>query len=280
MVDYLEETMQSVLSQDYPNLEYIVVDGGSTDGSVDTIRRYEDQLAWWVSEEDGGMYEAIQKGFSRSSGEIMAWINADDILHRRALFSVGEIFSKFPDVRWVQGRPTGIDESGRIVTVASDIKRWSRFHYYIGKFRWIQQESTFWRRSLWERAGGEVDVNLKYAGDLELWARFFRHSSLHVTEAILGAFRKRSEGQLSAKYMDEYLREAKNIILRERERLSIPDIYTTKKLRFIEKVCYYLRHLRFLDVDKLWGKAVEIHSSLPPVIRFDRRAQTFVKGDD
>src|SRR5690606_11897786 len=108
---HLEEAIRSVLDQRYPNLEYIIIDGGSTDGSVDIIRKYETHLAYWVSEPDNGMYHAIQKGFQMSSGEIMGWLNSDDRLHTNSLFTLAEIFSQFSDVNWVQGIPTVIDES-------------------------------------------------------------------------------------------------------------------------------------------------------------------------
>jgi glycosyltransferase involved in cell wall biosynthesis len=92
--EYLEETIQSILTQNYPNLEYIIIDGGSTDNSVEIIKKYEDQLSFWVSEPDKGLYDAIQKGFDKSSGEIMAWLNSDDLYHKNAFFTVVEIFMK------------------------------------------------------------------------------------------------------------------------------------------------------------------------------------------
>jgi len=273
--EYVEETMNSVLEQGYPNLEYIVVDGGSDDGSAEIIRRYTDDLTWWTSEPDDGMYHAIQKGFERSSGTIMAWINADDILHRRSLFAVGEIFSTFPDVKWIQGRPTTIDEAGRIVQVATGLRRWSRFDYYLGNYRWIQQESTFWRRSLWEEAGGYVDQDLQYASDLELWSRFFRHAPLYVTEAVLGAFRKQSEGQLSTENMDAYLAEADRIIERERRGLSTHDQRVTQNLRWGKRLCDQLGRLRFLNSQGLWRRIRRSFVELPHVIHFSRKSQSF-----
>jgi len=103
---YLEAAIRSALSQQYPNLEYIIVDGGSTDGSIDIIRKYESQLRLWMSESDRGMYDAINKGFARSTGELMGWISATDLLHPGSLSVVGGVFRRFPKVEWITGRPT------------------------------------------------------------------------------------------------------------------------------------------------------------------------------
>jgi glycosyltransferase involved in cell wall biosynthesis len=103
---YLEATIQSVLNQNYPNLEYVIVDGGSTDGSLQIIRKYEPHLHAWVSEPDHGMYDAINKGFTRTTGEVMGWLNASDALHVGALKVVGSVFATFPEVEWITGRPT------------------------------------------------------------------------------------------------------------------------------------------------------------------------------
>src|ERR1044071_7696025 len=100
---FLEETMLSVLDQGYPNLEYIVIDGGSTDGSVDIIRKHASRLSWWISEKDAGMYDAIQKGFARSSGQIMGWINSDDRHFQKSLFVIAEIFERIKEVDWILG---------------------------------------------------------------------------------------------------------------------------------------------------------------------------------
>lgn len=187
-VRYLEAAMRSVLSQGYPNLEYIVVDGGSTDGSVDIIRKYEAQLAAWVSEPDRGMYDAINKGFARSSGEVMGWISATDMLHSGSLFVVGSVFRAFPEVEWITGRPTGFSDEGMAAEILK-LRRWSRWAFLAGANRYIQQESTFWRRSLWALSGGRVDDSRRNASDFELWVRFFRFAKLYSVDALIGGFR-------------------------------------------------------------------------------------------
>ena len=216
---FLEDTILSVIGQQYPNLEYIVIDGGSTDRSLEIIRKYKDFITCWESTTDNGLYHAIQKGFEKSTGEIMGWINSDDILCYNSLFSVAEIFSLDGRIDWVQGHPTVIDDNNRIVYQRPPVFSWQHFFtkaYNDGRF--IQQESTFWSRKLWNKAGGYISRDYKFAGDFELWIRFFDHAPLFVTEAVLGAFRMRSNGQLSRENYSYYLDECDDIINRMNEK--------------------------------------------------------------
>lgn len=189
---YIEQSIQSVLAQHYPNLDYFIVDGGSTDGTLDIIRTYESQISGWLSEPDNGMYDALNKGFARTTGEVMGWISATDMLQPAGLLAVGGIFRDLPEVEWITGRPTWFNEEGvQIATGAPP--RWSRYRFLAGANRYIQQESTFWRRSLWDRAGGRVDSSRRNAADFELWLRFFRHARLYPVDAIIGGFRMHSD---------------------------------------------------------------------------------------
>jgi hypothetical protein len=191
---YLEETIRSVLNQNYRNLEYVIIDGGSTDGTLDIIRKYESHLAYWVSEPDRGMYDALNKGFARTTGDVMGWINASDALHVGGLRIVGSVFAQFPEVEWITGRPTILNAEGMTVAVLS-LKRWSRFRFLAGANRYIQQESTMWRRSLWERSGNHIDDSWGIPSDFGLWVQFFRYAPLYTVDALIGGYRLHDDAQ-------------------------------------------------------------------------------------
>ncbi|MEW6192538.1 MAG: glycosyltransferase family 2 protein [Bacillota bacterium] len=219
---FLEEAIISVLNQAYPNLEYVIIDGGSTDGSVDIIRKYENYLTYWVSEPDAGQYDAVNKGFAKTTGDIMAWLNSDDKYTPWAFQVVGHIFSALPEVEWLTTLyPLTWDEHGQ-ATNCHYHGGYSRRAFFRGEFLrgagwpargWIQQESTFWRRSLWNRAGGYVDASLRFAGDFELWARFYKYSELYGVPIPLGGFRMHAE-QKTARFIKEYIREATEVFYR------------------------------------------------------------------
>jgi glycosyltransferase involved in cell wall biosynthesis len=213
---FLEECIDSILSQNYPNLEYIIMDGGSTDHSVAIIKKYEKYLAYWHSRPDNGQYAAVDEGLRKTTGEIMGWLNSDDILHPQSLDIISNVLSHFAGIEWIMGRPNGINEQGKQTWVLNPLPLWSREKYLKRQYKnpYIQQEGTFWRRSLWEKAGGALDTGWKLAADLDLWARFFRHAQIYSVDALLGAFRQHP-GQKTAAFLNEYHREAEQIIDRE-----------------------------------------------------------------
>jgi glycosyltransferase involved in cell wall biosynthesis len=226
-IRYIEETIRSIIYQGYPNLEYIVVDGGSSDGTVDIIRKYEKYISWWISRRDRGVYDALNTGFSRSTGTIMGWLNANDVLHTRGLLVVGSVFASLPSVDWLTGRPTRLNPNGMTVDIR-ELPSWSRHRFLAGANKYIQQESTFWRRSLWEKAGGELHASYRDVGDFDLWVRFFRRARLYSVDALIGGYRFHSDA-ISSSSMERYNQRCDNII--ESESKSIPRAAAVKVFR-------------------------------------------------
>lgn len=238
-VRYIEDTIRSILLQGYPNLEYFIVDGGSIDGTVDIIRKYKSQISGWISEPDKGVYDALNKGFARATGDVMGWLNASDMLHANGLFVVGSVFGALPKVEWITGRPTKFSAEGELIETMH-LARWSRYRFLAGANRYIQQESTFWRRGLWERAGGQVDATLRAEGDFELWVRFFRHAQLYSVDALIGGYRLHPEA-LGNSDLERYDRNCDGIVEREVESLRWRRTvrffrWTTRVVRSIPKV--------------------------------------------
>jgi glycosyltransferase involved in cell wall biosynthesis len=184
---FLERTMHSVLAQNYPTLEYVVQDGGSDDETLEILHRYEGQLTRWASEPDEGQADAINRGFRETQGDIMAWLNSDDLLLPGALSYVSRYFVEHPDVDVVYGNRLMIDVSD------GEIGAWilpghDDFALTLADF--VPQETLFWRRRIWDAVGGAVDPTFGYALDWDLLLRFRDAGAkmVHVPR-FLGAFR-------------------------------------------------------------------------------------------
>jgi glycosyltransferase involved in cell wall biosynthesis len=172
---FLEEAMRSVLDQGYPNLEYIVMDGGSKDNSVEIIKKYEHRLAYWASEPDKGQSDAIAKGFERATGDILAWLCSDDLLENGCLFEVGEWFAASPENKVVFGDTIFIDDKGAVTRRyrTMPFNRW----ILLNTANYIPQPSTFWSRLLYEEVGG-MDRALQMGLDPDLWIRLSEKTRL------------------------------------------------------------------------------------------------------
>ena len=185
--EFIESTIRSVVLQDYPNLEYVVVDGGSSDNSANIIKKYVDKISYWVSEPDGGHGNGLNKGFRETSGDIMGWINSDDLLTPWSLRTIAEIFTKFPHVNWIQGFTSSWNRQGQMTGAFRNPK--NIYDYLTGNYAWIQQESVFWRRELWDRSGWTISEDVKLMVDGELWSRFFLSDELYTIDCVLGGWR-------------------------------------------------------------------------------------------
>ncbi len=189
---YLEETIRSVLEQDYPHIEYIVVDGGSTDDSVEIIQKYADRLAWWVSEKDRGQTDAINKGFARARGQVLAWINSDDTYQPGAVREAVEFLQQNPQVGLVYGDANYIDEHGRVIgrfpAAQTDYRRLRQGYVH------IPQQAAFFRADLWRKVG-PLDDSFYFAMDYDLWVRLAREAPIVYHPRLWANFRLHSDAK-------------------------------------------------------------------------------------
>ncbi len=241
---YLEETILSVITQDYPNLEYVIVDGGSADPEVlRIIRKYEDKLAWWLSERDGGHAEAIRKGFERSTGEIMNWVCSDDTLLPGALRTIGKCFMEHPEADVVYGNALLMDKQSHVKRELRSVP-YSRLALAVGMN--LHQTSVFWTRGLYERVGGQVggeDLEFtRYEPDSDLFFRFAKVNARWVfVREPLASFRIHAAqtSSIDAQTNWEYRWRA---LRREFPFLSKrPVYYTVRSLMRVRQIYWHLR---------------------------------------
>jgi glycosyltransferase involved in cell wall biosynthesis len=183
---YLEDTIESVFNQSYPNIEYIIMDGGSTDGSAEIIKRHQKKLANWVSEKDRGQTDAINKGFAMAKGEILAWINSDDTLQPNAVEEAVQFLQDNLDTGLVYGDTNYIDEKGRVIgrfpAAQTDLERLRRGYVH------IPQQASFFRKSIWDQVG-PLDPEFFFAMDYDLWVRIARLSEIRYLHRLWANFR-------------------------------------------------------------------------------------------
>ena len=192
--EYLEETIRSVLLQNYPNLEYIIMDGGSTDNSIEIIKKYEKYLTYWVSQKDNGQADAVYRGFERATGDIFAYINSDDFYLPGSFRRVAEFFTKKPEVEFLIGSCFHISSVGKI------LRKYYGFPADLNSMLSIGmqycQPACFWRRDIFFATGG-FDRNLIFCFDADMFLRFTRNQKPGYTFRTLAVFRRHPKSKSS-----------------------------------------------------------------------------------
>ena len=189
---YLESTIRSVLAQDYPRIEYMIMDGGSNDGSVDIIKKYEDRLAWSVSQKDKGQTDAINKGFAHANGEIFAWINSDDTYEPGAVRAAVQYLQENPEVGMVYGDCNFINDDGRVIGKFGAAQ--TNYRLLRRGYVHIPQQTMFFRADLWKQLG-PLDPSFYFAMDYDLWTRIAARTEIKYVPQTWANFRLHSSGK-------------------------------------------------------------------------------------
>jgi len=270
---FLEQTIRSVLEQDYPRIEYFVVDGGSTDGSVDVIKKYAGTLGsdsslsalhnrsidWWISEKDSGQGEAINKGLSRAKGEIIAWINSDDYYLLDAISSAVKVFEQNPDVALVYGDMLAVDQNSQAINV---LKYQQLSLEDLLCFQIIGQPAVFMRRGAYEKAGG-LDKSFHFMLDHHLWIRIGQQGKILHVPQIWAAARYHAQAK-NRRVPVEFGREAFRILdwMKKQPDLAETVSGVEKRARasaYRVKARYFLEAGQSVPSLQAWFTALFIH---------------------
>jgi glycosyltransferase involved in cell wall biosynthesis len=214
---YIEETIVSVLSQDYPFLEYIIADGGSTDGTLAILEKYAGKVKWF-SKKDRGQAEAINRGIEMATGEIISYLNSDDILFSKALLKIADAFIAHPESKWITGYCRVIDKNSQetrplITFYKKALLNMNCFHLMLIT-DFISQPATFWRRELINEIG-LFDEGLHYAMDYDYFLRIWQRYRPYLIRETLAGFRiHQNSKSTTLKNYEAYVREEKMIIKR------------------------------------------------------------------
>lgn len=245
---YLEETIVSVLSQNYPNLEYIIIDGGSTDGSIEIIKKYKNHLKYWVSEKDNGQSHAINKGFRMANGDILAWINSDDYYLPDAFNTMATASIKFPNSLWFYAGTYWLSNNNQ--SYVGGIEDPEIASWYLKCL--VSQPGVFWRRKIWDQVGSLVDENMHFSFDYDLWLKFaaFQPIPQIITEPI-AVFRLHEESK-TTNYSSSFKTE--NDVIRYRHKLLWDDPLVQKRIATLVK-----KRNAIKQIDKIGQQNTMLH---------------------
>jgi glycosyltransferase involved in cell wall biosynthesis len=237
---YLEETIGSVVGQHYQDLEYIIIDGGSTDNSIAVIKKYEKDIAYWVSEPDNGQSHAVNKGLMKATGDIIGWINSDDRYYECAIQKAAVIFAEHPEIDVVFGNVDFIDEQGNVLHRTNEIA--VDLNTYLFTDRCYHANAAgFFRKRCFDLYG-TIREDLKYTMDYELYLRFaYNHCKFYQMKDVLGSYRLHAQSKtyISAKKMTNECKRSSNAY---KEHLGISPLFYTplkyfyKSYRIIKKI--------------------------------------------
>jgi GT2 family glycosyltransferase len=231
---YLEQTIQSVLGQDYPRVEYLVIDGASTDGSVEIVKKYENRLAYWISEKDRGQADAINKGLARAKGDILAWLNSDDYYLPNTISAVVKCFEENPDVVMVYGDMLAVNGNGQTINV---IKYKQLALEDLICFQIIGQSSVFFRRSALEKTG-LLDTSFHFMLDHHLWIRLAQQGRILHVPQVWSAARYHAEAKNRARAA-EFGREAFRVMEWAKTQPSLGEEFSSVERRAVASANRY-----------------------------------------
>ena len=241
--ELLEATLRSVVHQDYPNLEFIVIEDGASGARREILDRYQAHFLLEKCAPGTELCAALNMAFAKSSGEILGWLEPGEMLHTNGLRVIGSVFSSFADVEWITGRPFNFSASGMPAGL-KHLERWSRIRFLAGGNKYIHRDTTYWRRRLWERAGGALSTEYGPAGEFDLFLRFFRHARLYSVEALIGGYRTHPGNYSESGSHKQYNEVCDSIA--DRELAGVSGAYAAKFFRGLTRIIAHIPKVRNL----------------------------------